>query len=168
MDIDRIKRRRAVVLTSTTKLLNEVSTMDGIASIGELEEKINLSLKEDSLKELDREIEKGVEDEAFEEEVACSEMYREKISVAKTKVQRMLRDFSCTNASSDLTLNFSDQRESSANDPQIRPTVKVPKLEINKFNGELRDWQGFWSRFESTINDNQNLSNVDKFKYLNR
>lgn len=58
MDIDRIKRRRAVVRTSTTKLLNEISTMDGNASIGELEEKINLLSLEDSLKELDREIEK--------------------------------------------------------------------------------------------------------------
>lgn len=78
MDIDRIKRKRAVARSSTTKLINEVSTMDDSASIGELEEKLNLlTLKEDSLKELDREIEKGVEDEAFEEEIACSEMYRE-------------------------------------------------------------------------------------------
>lgn len=44
--------------TSTTKLLNEISTMDGNASIAELEEKINLLSLEDSLKELDREIEK--------------------------------------------------------------------------------------------------------------
>ncbi|KAL1444437.1 hypothetical protein MTO96_029858 [Rhipicephalus appendiculatus] len=91
MDIDRIKRKRAVVRTSTTKLLNDIAAMEDDASLGELEEKINLlTLKEDSLKELDREIENGVEDDALEEEIACSENYNEKISVAKTKLQRML------------------------------------------------------------------------------
>ncbi|XP_037502495.1 uncharacterized protein LOC119376894 [Rhipicephalus sanguineus] len=171
MDIDRIKRKRAVVRTSTTKLLNDIATMEDDASLGELEEKINLlSLKEDSLKELDREIESGVED--LEEEIACSETYKERISVAKTKVQRMLRERNCTNtslvtASLDRTSSSSDQRESSNNIPQVTPTVKLPKLEIGKFNGELRQWQGFWSQFDSTINSNHHLSNVDKFKYLN-
>ncbi|KAH7947434.1 hypothetical protein HPB52_011833 [Rhipicephalus sanguineus] len=77
MDIDRIKRKRALVRTSTKKLLNDIATMEDDASLGELEEKINLlSLKEDSLKELDRGIESGVEDDALEEEIACSETYK--------------------------------------------------------------------------------------------
>ncbi|KAL3194808.1 hypothetical protein MRX96_054049 [Rhipicephalus microplus] len=102
MDIDRMKRKRAVVRTSTTKLLNDIATMEDDASLGELEEKINLlTLKEDSLKELDREIEIGVEDDALEEEIACSENYKEKINVARTKVQLMLRELSCTNAASE-------------------------------------------------------------------
>ncbi|XP_075743772.1 uncharacterized protein LOC142802692 [Rhipicephalus microplus] len=173
MDIDRMKRKRAVVRTSTTKLLNDIATMEDDASLGELEEKINLlTLKEDSLKELDREIEIGVEDDALEEEIACSENYKEKINVARTKVQLMLRELSCTNAASvsaslDRTSSSSDQRESSRNIPQVTPTVKLPKLEIAKFNGELRQWQGFWSQFDTTINANHHLSNVDKFKYLN-
>ncbi|KAL1414382.1 hypothetical protein MTO96_030363 [Rhipicephalus appendiculatus] len=91
MDIDRIKRKRVVVRTSTTKLLNDIAAMEDDASLGELEEKINLlTLKEDSLKQLDREIENGVEDDALEEEIACSENYKEKINIAKTKLQRML------------------------------------------------------------------------------
>ncbi|KAL1484720.1 hypothetical protein MTO96_032415 [Rhipicephalus appendiculatus] len=91
MDIDRIKLKRAVVRTSTTKLLNDIAAMEDDASLGELEEKINLlTLKEDSLKELDREIENGVEDDALEEEISSSENYKEKISIAKTKLQRML------------------------------------------------------------------------------
>ncbi|KAH7938623.1 hypothetical protein HPB51_028859 [Rhipicephalus microplus] len=79
--------------------------MEDDASLGELEEKINLlTLKEDSLKELDREIEIGVEDDALEEEIACSENYKEKINVARTKVQLMLRELSCTNAASGLCI----------------------------------------------------------------
>ncbi|KAL3246176.1 hypothetical protein MRX96_057910 [Rhipicephalus microplus] len=97
MDIDRMKRKRAVVRTSTTKLLNDIATMEDDASLGELEEKINLlTLKEDSLKELDREIEIGVEDDALEEEIACSENYKEKINVARTKVQLMLQQYAET------------------------------------------------------------------------
>ncbi|KAL3179328.1 hypothetical protein MRX96_038220 [Rhipicephalus microplus] len=97
MDFDRIKRKRAVVRTATTKLLNDIAAMEGDASQGELEEKTNLlTLKEDSLKEQGREIEKGVEDGALEEKISCSEIYKERISVAKTKVQRMLRGLSCS------------------------------------------------------------------------
>lgn len=47
-----MKRKRAVVRTSTTKLLNDIATVEDDASIGELEEKLNLlTLKEDSLKD---------------------------------------------------------------------------------------------------------------------
>ncbi|KAL3223345.1 hypothetical protein MRX96_027597 [Rhipicephalus microplus] len=134
MDIDRMKRKRAVVRTSTTKLLNDIATMEDDASLGELEEKINLlTLKEDSLKELDREIEIGVEDDALEEEIACSENYKEKINVARTKVQLMLRELSCTNAASvsaslDRTSSSSDQRESSRNIPQSRTSRRVTEV----------------------------------------
>ncbi|XP_064468567.1 uncharacterized protein LOC135380226 [Ornithodoros turicata] len=45
-------------------------------------------------------------------------------------------------------------------------TVKLPKLEIPRFNGDLRNWNGFWDQFDSTINSNQSIAKVEKFKYL--
>ena len=44
--------------------------------------------------------------------------------------------------------------------------VKLPKLEVRKFNGKLHEWQEFWDSFESAIHTNESLSNVDKFSYL--
>ena len=51
--------------------------------------------------------------------------------------------------------------------PTPIPRVKLPKLSIKKFNGDLTKWITFWDSFSSSIHSNPSLSNVDKFNYLN-
>ena len=48
----------------------------------------------------------------------------------------------------------------------IASQVKLPKLSIKKFNGELTKWVTFWDSFNSSIHTNPKLSSVDKFNYL--
>ena len=47
------------------------------------------------------------------------------------------------------------------------PHVKLPKLSIRKFGGDLTKWVTFWDCFDFAIHRNPSLSNVDKFNYLN-
>ena len=44
--------------------------------------------------------------------------------------------------------------------------VKLPKLYLKKFGGDLAKWLTFWDVFESAIHNNPSLSPVDKFNYL--
>ena len=44
--------------------------------------------------------------------------------------------------------------------------VKLSKLEVNKFRGSFFEWQEFWDAFQSAIDKNDGLSDVDKFSYL--
>ena len=44
--------------------------------------------------------------------------------------------------------------------------VKLPKLTLRKFGGGLTSWATFWDSFESSIHQNPDLSQVDKFNYL--
>ena len=44
--------------------------------------------------------------------------------------------------------------------------VKLPKIEIVSFNGKKTKWVEFWDSFESTIDKNKRLSEVEKFNYL--
>ena len=44
--------------------------------------------------------------------------------------------------------------------------IKLPKLELSKFSGKVHEFQEFWDGFQSAIHENENLANVDKFKYL--
>ena len=44
--------------------------------------------------------------------------------------------------------------------------VKLPKLELRKFNGKIEEWPEFWDSFCSAIHHDQQLAKVDKFKYL--
>ena len=42
----------------------------------------------------------------------------------------------------------------------------MPKLDFNKFSGELLKWQEFWDSFESAIHSNASLNPVEKMNYL--
>ena len=46
------------------------------------------------------------------------------------------------------------------------PTIKLPKLELQQFDGNILKWQEFWDSFEASIHRNPNLQPVDKFNYL--
>ena len=43
--------------------------------------------------------------------------------------------------------------------------VKLPRLELPKFSGELTEWQSFWDRFEALV-DQSELPDISKFSYL--
>jgi len=46
------------------------------------------------------------------------------------------------------------------------PQVKLPKLDLKKFSGDLSKWQSFWDTYEASIHNNQHLASIDKFNYL--
>ena len=45
-------------------------------------------------------------------------------------------------------------------------TVKLPKLKLLTFDGQLSKWQQFWDFYERNIHGNPKLGNIDKFSYL--
>ena len=44
--------------------------------------------------------------------------------------------------------------------------VKLPKLVLKKFNGDLTAWSTFWELFQNSVHFNSALSNIEKFSYL--
>ena len=54
---------------------------------------------------------------------------------------------------------------SSASSPG-KTQIKLPKLELKKFNGDHSKWISFWDTFEASVHKNENLSPIDKFNYL--
>ena len=49
----------------------------------------------------------------------------------------------------------------------IGTQVKLPKLDLKKFNGDISKWPSFWDAFESSVHNNTRLAAIDKFNYLN-
>ncbi|XP_035218104.1 uncharacterized protein LOC118191416 [Stegodyphus dumicola] len=43
--------------------------------------------------------------------------------------------------------------------------IKLPKLELMKFSGEVKEWLCFWSQFKR-IDDHEEMELEDKFQYL--
>jgi len=54
--------------------------------------------------------------------------------------------------------------DSSASTP--RKTVKLPKLELKKFDGNNSKWISFWDTLEASFHKHESLSAIDKFNYL--
>ncbi|XP_057297885.1 uncharacterized protein LOC130628870 [Hydractinia symbiolongicarpus] len=49
-----------------------------------------------------------------------------------------------------------------------KKSMRLPKIELSKFNGNSLNWPSFWDQFNSAINDNDSLNAIDKFNYLKR
>ncbi|CAF1317164.1 unnamed protein product [Didymodactylos carnosus] len=47
-----------------------------------------------------------------------------------------------------------------------KSNVRLPKLEIEKFDGETLKWKAFWGVFVSAIHENSTLNVIEKFTYL--
>ena len=50
---------------------------------------------------------------------------------------------------------------------QQHTSVKLPKLEIPVFNGDVLKWTEFWDTFEATIHQSPTMSDIEKLHYLN-
>ncbi|XP_074028531.1 uncharacterized protein [Leptinotarsa decemlineata] len=44
--------------------------------------------------------------------------------------------------------------------------VRLPKIELVKFDGNFKQWKTFIDMFNSLVHDNSSLKNIDKFNYL--
>ena len=44
--------------------------------------------------------------------------------------------------------------------------VKLPKISLPHFRGNLMKWTAFWDSFNSAVHLNDRLSDIDKFNYL--
>jgi len=60
----------------------------------------------------------------------------------------------------------SEQNTNEASKISRSCTVRLPKLELKKFGGQVLKWQEFWDTFEATIHMNPSLQPIDKFNYL--
>ncbi len=45
-------------------------------------------------------------------------------------------------------------------------TIKLPYLQLKKFGGNPTEWATFWVAFSSSIDESEELDDVQKFNYL--
>lgn len=147
--LERLLRKRRAVRGSTTRLLQDIETEVGKDDpiVDRLCELLALlSAKEETLLELDREIE-CTEIDDLENEVVDAEEYGERVVSAKAHAQRVMQRIR----------ESTNSRPCDAVPLQRGQTVKLPKLIISKFSGEISLWQDFWNQFETAIHRNDAL-----------
>ena len=63
--------------------------------------------------------------------------------------------------------SLASDSQANAQSRAIGQRVKLPRLSLKKFNGDLTTWTPFWDSFKSSIHGNDELTSIDKFNYLN-
>ena len=123
--------------------------------------KVSLQDRINKVKQQDEEILKILKTEDMENELEQILIREEHFQILIARIERCLskpkihvdRNSLSSSNSSPLPVNESVK-------------VKLPKLEISKFNGDVIDRQGYWDQFCSAIHENNSISDIDKFSYL--
>lgn len=166
MPVDYAKktRIRAGHRGATTRMLKEVDTAIGTPSVDcdRLSQlKLSLDEKLQTLKSLDTEIVELVPEEELDKEIEQADGYKHSIFRALTQIEKALHIASTSRSMS-----------SSTDMPKPIPVsasvhkVKLPKIVLPHFGGNLMKWPSFWDSYESAVHRNPDLSDVDKFNYL--
>ena len=162
-ELSRKKRVRAGHRASATKMI--VRTEDLLKSESPDHAKLyqlKQSLKEklEVLKQLDGEILDAVEEDRVVEEIEQSDEFKENVYTAIVRVERVLEPLAVRSPSLGSSAVLADPP------PTASSKVRLPKLTLQSFDGELTSWTPFWDAFKAAVHDNGVLSDIDKFNYL--
>ena len=174
-DLSKKKRIRGGHRASATKLVAKIVEAIGSVTPESPEKGVvwlrpsrnALSDKVKTIKELDEQIVEQIVKEIAESDEAIAEFERTLIglddALRKLGEQSTLLLTPTQPKAVEQSLDES-QVSSSSIDKVIR--AKLSKLHLRNFSGKICEWPEFWDGFSSSIDDNDQLSDVDKFAYL--
>ena len=142
----KLEREPAFLHGTATRLLTEIDELvsaeePDLARLAQL--KLSLDEKLQTLRGLDSEILDDTEDDDLEEEIQQSDRFKEKIYAAIVKMDGLRsRPTGGEATASAGTRTDRDER------------VKLPKLELQPFSGDITIWSPFWDSCNSAIHQN--------------
>ncbi|XP_035711717.1 uncharacterized protein LOC118437053 [Folsomia candida] len=167
--MDRLKKARAPVRASITK------TVDGV--VAELSkdpkdsreltiklrklESLQTSIREHDEKVLTQMLDDNCTAGSYGDESAVNEEYSDRIRVSIMDIEKILnaeiRPPSPSASSSYVTVNGERIKKDRS--------FKLPKIELQKFDGSWKNWLGWWAQYRQIHEDDELQVNV-KFQYL--
>ena len=120
-----------------------------------------LTEKLETLKVLDEAIVKLVKDEEIDAEIEESENFKFGIHDTIRKIDSKLKRLKKSEAN---TGGIASAQAEGALSSSVQ--VKLPKINLCKFNGDPCSWVPFFDGFQAAVDKNPNLSTIDKFNYL--
>ena len=161
------KRIRAGHRTSVTKLLHQAETaLTGTPDVTKLTTfKMTLNEKIKTLSTLDDDVANLLDDEgALADDIDQADLYKQRIYTVIVSIDEAITPAPPTPPAPSTATATSSRDDPLPADAACR--VKLPKLTIRPFDGDITKWTSFWDSYESAIHTNSKLSEVDKFNYL--
>ncbi|KAK8765528.1 hypothetical protein V5799_031863 [Amblyomma americanum] len=162
--MDVLKKKRKAIRSQATRLTKET---DDILAAEEAptNEKVSvllerLRLVKQQLNDVDAAIEPNVKDDEAEAEFEQVIEYGDKIATCICRLN--LKKEQTEQASKDKEIRF----QATVGSASAAQRIKLPKLELTKFDGKRKNWQPFWEQFEVAVHKNTELSNINRLNYL--
>ncbi|CAB4034050.1 Hypothetical predicted protein [Paramuricea clavata] len=154
------------LLTQSTEIFEETQASD--FEIKLTQQRVILGEKLPLLKSFDDKIILLVEDGNIEDEVASADDIRQAIQRAIVHIDLILEKLKkkWNKDSGSSPSNLESSLSQATVPPTSNSTVRLPKLELKHFNGNIMEWTTFWDSYSSSIHENPNFSGIDKFNYL--
>ena len=153
-ELARKKRVRAGHRVSATKMISRTEDFlaRDVPDVSKLPQlKLSLNEKLEVLKQLDEEIVGMVNEDDVSGEIEQSDEFREGIYAVAVRIECALA----------LPTSTPPPPRSSAVmhiPPSVGSQVKLPKITLRPFDGELTSWTPFWDSFKAAVHDNHALS----------
>ena len=165
-NLDRLKIIRRSHRGVVTKLTREADTLitDAPLSCEKIDRltviRQQLDSKEQLLMGYDRDILSQCTLEEVEAEVNDTEVVIAKILECKRRIELALKP-PAVSSSRDTAPVVAVTSSSGV------AKARLPKLSLTKFKGDVTGWVSFWDSFRSAVHENDDISKIDKFNYLN-
>ena len=119
-----------------------------------------------SVKVLDQSILNITSPDDYENELIESEKYYDTSFELLAKISQKLNRIQ--NKPTIPLTNATSRHDTSINSNSAMPPggSKFLKLKIEKFDGKIINWHSFWDQFVSSIDSQENITDIDKFGYL--
>ena len=108
---------------------------------------------------MDAEIVDLVGEEEVVEEIERADTYMEDVYEMMARFEELSEKKGSATKTATSTLSIKTEGDSGTK-------VKVPKLTIQPFKGELTSWTTFWDSYDAAIHSNHSLSDIERFNYL--
>ena len=168
------KRQRSSARKAITTSIKTARTyLDTEADLNKIESKLKdlaalLRSKQNTLEELDIKILDSCEvEEELDREATETNEYQTNIFICLAEIESALAKLRINSNSmyTESRLHYSGSRSSSPTIPR-RTHLRRPQLSMEPFDGNPLLYRSFMDSFESSIDSDEGLSNVDKFLYL--
>ncbi|XP_054708495.1 uncharacterized protein LOC129218282 [Uloborus diversus] len=163
IELTRVKAKRSIVRRAVTNYVKKIegNLKEQDVNFEEICENLELlKQKEAELKDIDYKVEALIENlEELDSELESVFAYNEKVILIKFRAEKKLNEQKKQelNVSS---LNSADKTNYGSE------TIKLPKLSLPNFSGNIIDWLTFKDLFNATVTKNESLSDAQKLQYL--
>ena len=166
-DILRLKQIRSGHRTHAKKLMDK-AVKEAPKSYDEAKVLLaTLAKKQEVLEKCDGDVMQKLEsEEEILDEIEGTSNFSDQLIEAKTKLE-LITKYLENKALEDNVKSEAVDDKKSVGTKQNEGLIKLPRYNIKEYDGSLLTWNTFWDQFDIAVHQRKDLSDIQKFTYLN-